>query len=237
MRVENKKDGFTLIEIMVSMVISSLVIAGVYGVYTIQQRSYTTQDQVTEMQQRLRSAVDFMTRDMRMINYAPQDCGVNKERNGIQTLDSTDFSFEYCDEKGFLNQVQYDMDGSNLRRTLTVFDGSGKGGQTRTIAEGVDAIEFQYLAGNRAPQTSDPDKHDKYEPLAATAVGDIRIVRMSILVRSSYPDPRHTDNIQYVPASGTDAWTSFSSGSDNPPNDNFHRRLLVTSIELRNVGL
>lgn len=233
MCVRNKKSGFTLIEIMVSMVISSLVIAGVYGVYTIQQRSYTVQDQVTETQQRLRSAVDFMTRDMRMINYAPEDCGLNKARNGIQIFDSTSFSFEYCDEKGLLNKVDYYMEDSKLMRRLDIDE---NGALARTIAEGVDGIEFQYLAGNRAPQTSDPDKHDKYEPLAATAVEDIRIVRISMLVRSSYPDPRHTDSTQYIPASGT-PWASLSGGSGNPPNDNFHRRLLVTSIELRNVGL
>jgi len=232
--VKNKKSGFTLVEIMVSMVISSLVIAGVYGVYTIQQRSYTVQEQVTELQQRLRSAVDFMTRDMRMAGYNPDGaCDVNKETNGILTWTSDNFSFQYC-ENGEMNRIVYSMDGSDLVRTLTV--GSAGSGVPRKIAEGVDAIEFQYLAGNRASTAADPAKHAKYEPLAATAVKEIRLVRMSVLLRSSYPDPRQTDSTQYVPASGT-AWTSLNIGSGNPPNDNFHRRLLVTSIELRNVGL
>ncbi|MCW5213699.1 prepilin-type N-terminal cleavage/methylation domain-containing protein, partial [Desulfobulbus sp. TB] len=51
-RREKKESGVTLVEIMVSMVIASFVFAGIYGVYTIQQRSYTVQEQVSEMQQK-----------------------------------------------------------------------------------------------------------------------------------------------------------------------------------------
>jgi type IV pilus assembly protein PilW len=225
MKKKPKKNGFTLIEIMVSMAISSLVVTGIYGVYTIQQRSYTVQEQVTEMQQKLRSVLDFMNRDIRMAGYDPGSvCGVNKDNGGITSRALTQFSFEYCDkdstDKWALHRVTYSMNGNDLVRNLTL-NGIG---QTRTIAEGVDGIEFLYLQGNGTP------------PPEAVSLEDTRIVRLSILLRASYPDPRHTDTTQYIPSSGT-AWASLNNGSSNPPNDHFHRRLLVTSIELRNVGL
>ncbi|CAK8720726.1 MAG: type IV pilus assembly protein PilW [Candidatus Electronema aureum] len=233
MKKKPKKNGFTLIEIMVSMAISSMVIGGIYGVYTIQQRSYTVQEQVTEMQQKLRSVLDFMNRDIRMAGYDPGGvCRVNKDNGGILIKKSQEFFFEYCDRDSttnqwVLNRVMYSINNNNLDRNLTLINiGTGVvgPGQTRTIAEGVDGIEFLYLQGNGTP------------PPEATNIADTRIVRLSILIRASYPDPRHTDTTQYIPSSGT-AWASLNNGSSNPPNDHFHRRLLVTSIELRNVGL
>ncbi|WP_417916050.1 prepilin-type N-terminal cleavage/methylation domain-containing protein [Candidatus Electronema sp. JC] len=216
------KFGFTLIEIMVSMVISSLVIAGVYGVYTIQQRSYTTQEQVTEMQQRLRSAVDFMSRDIRMAGYALDNtCSISQE---LLTVASDRFSFQYCERSGatwVTNRVTYSLtDAGELRREL--HQSGSLTPLTRTIAEGIDGIEFQYLAGDGLTDSSGN-------------VGGIRVVGLSILARAAYPDRKYTDNITYSPASGDSTWSGRFS--PNPANDNFHRRLLVTSIELRNVGL
>jgi type IV pilus assembly protein PilW len=222
--------GFTLVEIMVSLVISSFVVAGIYSVYTIQQRSYKAQEQVAELQQVLRSALDFMTRDIRMAGYDPAGtCGVNKGNYGLRMMESNHFSFEYCDldDSGQwqLNVVEYSLNGSDLERNLTV-NGNG---QTRVIAEGVDAIEFQYLQGNSTTAGQ------SIPPVALSAQAT-QIVRLSILVRSLYPDQSsdYTDRIQYIPASGT-AWPSLSNGFSNPPNDHYYRRLLITSIELRNA--
>ena len=226
--------GFTLVEIMVSLVISSFVFAGIYGVYSIQQSTYRTQGQVAELQQQLRSALDFMNRDIRMAGYDPGGvCGVNNDQGqaGLLKQNSSEFKFEYCDRDSTgamkLHIVTYRLDGSNLRRELQI---EGPPSSIQTIAEGVDAMEFLYLTGNS------PLAQPWEPPPRATVAKDTRIIRLSLLLRSVYPDPRHTDMATYTPASGT-AWSTLISGSANPPKDNYHRRLLVTSIELRNVGL
>ena len=44
----NKNKGFTLIEILVSLAILGIVLAGIYSVYTMQHKSYIVQEQVAE---------------------------------------------------------------------------------------------------------------------------------------------------------------------------------------------
>ncbi len=61
--------GVTLIELLVALVISAILIAGIYRVFISTQRSYTVQDQVVEMQQNVRAAINKMMREIRMVNF------------------------------------------------------------------------------------------------------------------------------------------------------------------------
>ena len=63
--------GFTLTELMVSIVAASIVVAGAYATYDYQQESYLNQEQVANMQQNLRAGLYFMLREVRMAGYDP----------------------------------------------------------------------------------------------------------------------------------------------------------------------
>lgn len=69
-----KNKGFTLIEILVSLAILGIVLAGIYSVYNMQHKSYIVQEQVTEMQQSERVALQMITRDIRMAGLGLQFC-------------------------------------------------------------------------------------------------------------------------------------------------------------------
>jgi len=69
------KNGFTLIELLIAMAITGIVSAAIYTAFQSQQQSYLTQDQVTEMQQNLRAAMDIMVREIRMAGCDPQSIG------------------------------------------------------------------------------------------------------------------------------------------------------------------
>lgn len=252
MKCQLKNNGFTLIEIMVSMVISSLVIAGVYGVYTIQQRSYTVQEQVSEMQQRIRAAVDFMSREMRMAGYDPpepydpgntcQGATINQANTTVTQGNLIFFDFSYCEVTADMNAKPISYT-SAMRRSRYQLDNDGVLGLWRdndisptAIAEGVDAVEFQYLGQGGVVLSAPVDR------------AAIRAVQISMLVRSTYPDPKYTNTTVYKPASVIEAekkgetvpdWdiNGTEAGTGNPPNDNFHRRLLITTIYLRNMGV
>lgn len=61
--------GFTLVEIMVSVVLASIILVTLYSLFTSQQKTYNSQDLIVEMQQNVRTALDTMVRDLRTMGY------------------------------------------------------------------------------------------------------------------------------------------------------------------------
>jgi type IV pilus assembly protein PilW len=68
-----KTRGFTLIELLISMALSGIVISAIYTLFISQNRSYSIQEQVSEMQQNARVAMDRIVRDVRMAGYGVVD--------------------------------------------------------------------------------------------------------------------------------------------------------------------
>jgi prepilin-type N-terminal cleavage/methylation domain-containing protein len=64
-----KQGGFSLLELLVVMVIMGLVVTAIYSLHQTSQRSASTQDEVVEVQQNLRVAMDQITRDVRMAGF------------------------------------------------------------------------------------------------------------------------------------------------------------------------
>lgn len=64
----NKK-GITLIELLVALVIGAISIAAIYRVFIAQSKAYVVQDQVVEIQQNIRTALEMMVRDIRMAGF------------------------------------------------------------------------------------------------------------------------------------------------------------------------
>jgi len=67
--IKNRNKGFTFVEIMVTMGIASIVLAGIYAAYSAQVRSHSTQQAVLDIQQNLRSATYYLQRSIRMAGY------------------------------------------------------------------------------------------------------------------------------------------------------------------------
>jgi prepilin-type N-terminal cleavage/methylation domain-containing protein len=61
--------GFTLIEIMFALVVSSILFVSIYNVYSSQNKTYTVQEQVSDMQQNGRVASDILSRHIRMAEF------------------------------------------------------------------------------------------------------------------------------------------------------------------------
>jgi len=61
--------GYSLIEVMYALVILTIALTAVFATFISQQKSFTAQSRVAEMQQNLRQAVEYMSRDIRMAGY------------------------------------------------------------------------------------------------------------------------------------------------------------------------
>jgi len=85
----NRK-GITLIELLVALTISGIMVAGVYRTFISQQHTYTVQEQVVDMQQNVRLAINRMTRELRMAGYGKMDA--NFFSHGGMTVGSDTFS-------------------------------------------------------------------------------------------------------------------------------------------------
>jgi len=62
--------GFSLVELLVTMVIMGLVMTAVYGLFINNQRTSVTSEEVVDVQQNLRVAYDMIARDIRMAGFA-----------------------------------------------------------------------------------------------------------------------------------------------------------------------
>jgi len=61
--------GFTLVELLIVMAITGVVVMAIYSLHRTSLRSATTQDEVVELQQNLRIALDQMARDVRLAGF------------------------------------------------------------------------------------------------------------------------------------------------------------------------
>jgi prepilin-type N-terminal cleavage/methylation domain-containing protein len=61
--------GITLIELLVALVISGILVGGIYRTFLGQQKTYTVQEQVVDMQQNVRALVNRIMREIRMAGF------------------------------------------------------------------------------------------------------------------------------------------------------------------------
>lgn len=255
-RHHGSNHGFTLVELMVTLVVAFLVIAAVYASYVVQQRTQVEQQQVTRMQQNLRAGLDMMTREFKMAGYDPLLTG----EYGITTANQNTFAFtaDLCEDGSTVpkvtataecpgpfdvNRIPTDVDQPNAGRRLdeifsyqlvdTDGDGSNDILQRVTsapavaIAENIEQLEFSYIMQNGSVQ----------QLVGVGQLENIRAVQISLLARADQPDYRYTNQQTYEPLFGP-AWDPADADSFPIANSlNYRRRILLATIELRNMGL
>jgi prepilin-type N-terminal cleavage/methylation domain-containing protein len=84
--VFKKKNGLTLIELLIALVLSSILITVLYQIFINQQKTYTAQDQVADLQQNIRVAIDQMTREIRMAGYGGNMLAIFGNINGFTNM-------------------------------------------------------------------------------------------------------------------------------------------------------
>ena len=65
----NTSRGLTLIELMIALSIGMVVLGALTSTFILQRKAYRTQEQVIEMTQIARAAMDMIGREVRMAGY------------------------------------------------------------------------------------------------------------------------------------------------------------------------
>jgi type IV pilus assembly protein PilW len=153
--------GFTMVELLVVLAVSTIVLSLMYKVYHSQLKTHNTQQEYVELQQNLRAAMYLMERDIRMAGYDPEnaDIGGIMEANDGDTLITVTMDINGDEAIGGTNeQVSYRYDGTTLERNGVAF------------LENIDAVQFEY--------------YDSDGGITGT-LEDVRTVR--VLIEDSFP--------------------------------------------------
>lgn len=236
----NYNKGFTLVELMVTLSMTGIIVAAVYSTYTLQQKTYIAQDQVVEMQQNNRVAIFHMVRELRMAGYSPQDnddvtitaatlSGIsfkqdlNEDGDAADADESITYGFTATEDNDNNGVVNSSMGVTSLRRN--------SGGGLQEIAENIQAIEFLYNLDNGIRTTSPSNAQ----------LDDIRSITISILARADKRDAKFINNTVYTQASAIAPLAGIpwdlGAGPGIATSDNFRRRLLITTVQCRNMGI
>ncbi len=67
---QSKQHGLSLVELMVSLVISTMIMAGVLQIFVSSNKSYSTEEALSRMQENARFAVGALSEDIRLTGFA-----------------------------------------------------------------------------------------------------------------------------------------------------------------------
>ena len=209
-----KERGVTLIELLVTLVICSIVVAGIYRVFIAQSKAYTVQDQVAEVQQTVRSAMDILLRDLRMAGY-DDDSPISPIAITTPIVypvadSSITVSYAYYDSGTASYQrhaVQYwrDAPTSRLYRQLTVNDVAQP---QEILLENVDAFNLTYGVDENEDGAMDGAW------VSAANVGALKVVAVTVTI-TGRPEKADANDDRFK---------------------NVTPRTLVTAVSLRNLS-
>jgi type IV pilus assembly protein PilW len=169
----NFSPGFTLVEILVALTISSIVISGIIYSFSGQQKSELSQTQLVEMQQNIRAAMYIMSIEIRMAGYDPHrafSAGIINAGDGSNgdPLTLTYVEGDTDSDPGTLTKISYDIFDS-LSDGVDDIGRKEHPGARQAIAENIQSLTFTYLDGD-----------GNYMPDPQNNLSAIRAVRIDI---------------------------------------------------------
>ncbi|MFO7784801.1 MAG: PilW family protein [Thermodesulfobacteriota bacterium] len=149
-RARPREQGFTLTELLVAMVLAGIVTASLYSAHLTQQRAYKTTEDVTGVQQNLRSAMYFVEKDLRMAGYDPREKGLfGFEGINSYSQDHVKFSLDQNengakDDSNDYIQYEFNAADNTLRRKVGVDPSSS----FQPIASDISGVNFVFFTAS-----------------------------------------------------------------------------------------
>ncbi len=185
----HNRDGFTLMELVVALGIGMAILGAVAGTFMTQTKFYNAQEQINEMQQNARAAMDLMSREIKLAGFKPR---------GTESFSGVTYSTTELRIKANLNGALADASGGNAtiddstdEHVVYTFDSVNRqikraygvvGATPEVIANNIESFTFGYLDSTGA---------------ATTTQANIRQISLSITARTAKPDPNWSTNNGY----------------------------------------
>ena len=172
-KTDQNNAGFGILEVLIALAIGLIVIASLGTAFLSQSKAYGVQDQVVEMVQTGRAAMDIMGREIMMAGYNP-----SKTPGFVGIPYNPDPSvidiYAELDDKA---HITYAFNPSTLQITRN----TNTGGGAQPFAENVTAFSVGYYKGYKEG-TVDPEDY------RTTATQEIRQIRIALTVRTRRAD-------------------------------------------------
>jgi prepilin-type N-terminal cleavage/methylation domain-containing protein len=228
--MRKRQNGFNIIEVMIAVAVSSVLIVAVYQTFHSQQQSYTVQNEAAAMEQSLRGGLYLLTKELRSAGYNPAQETTTNFRfvtsfPAPNNLFVVDYAVDHStvaftldtNSNGFIDpngneQIAYRF--NNAQKTLERFNDTQADPTKKweIVASNIDAVYFAYFDQNKNI-TTDP--------------ADIEYIEISLLARTGKQDSKYTNTHVYASKEGVNLCPSCIG-------DHYHRRLLTTTIQIRN---
>jgi prepilin-type N-terminal cleavage/methylation domain-containing protein len=159
--MRSAKKGFTAVELLISLAILSITLSSIYGLYMSFIRVHTNEGAKIRVQQNVRSSLDMMVRDIRMVGLDPEITGAF---GIVPPLESQRFKFTADrDMDGLLDEpneadgiddsdmeyMEYAYDGSDSVEMI-LYKSDGTEEMRATLVEDVTDLTFSYFDADDA---------------------------------------------------------------------------------------
>ena len=91
-RNRTHRNGFTLIELMIAMLISIFLLAGVIQMFSASKQTYRLQDGLARLQENARFSLDLISGEIRLAGF--KGCYASGEENMVNTLNETGYELQ-----------------------------------------------------------------------------------------------------------------------------------------------
>ncbi|MBW2437540.1 MAG: hypothetical protein PVJ88_14050 [Desulfobacterales bacterium] len=142
-----------MVELLMAVGISMVVLYGIYHVFNITSKNFTTQNVAAKTQQSLRTAIGLMARDIRAAGLDPIDtdsfgfeyAATTKIQITADSIDSGSGEFNGTVDEANFEQITYEFQDNQIVQTL--YEDTASENQAPLISN-IDNVQFRYFNAN-----------------------------------------------------------------------------------------
>ncbi len=175
-KIKYTDDGFTIIELLIAIAIMSIIIGSMFSFSIAQRQYFSLQEEISEMTQNTRAAMDMIAGELVMAGYSPSGApfsGIPYNASQLQIFADLNGNGVVTDPN---ENIIYTYDIGNMRILRNT------GGGNQPFSENIQSFVLEYLNKQGNP---------------TTVTSNVRQVRLTITARTGRPDRLYAPNSRY----------------------------------------